>query len=250
VTLTALDLFSGIGATALAAREAGFEIVGMCEIQPFCRAVLRRHFPGVPVLEDIHDLSRSTYPGPDLSERPLTLLTGSAPFQANYARGSIRRQDPRWLWDEFARVLRELRPTWVVAETFPRVSHLGLDDALWDLERAGYAAATFVLPAQAFDCPQRIERLFIVGALAAGPRIPYREPPDRGDERIESWPPPEPGVCRVAPRTPLGLDFHVAALHAVGDSTVPCMARPIFEGIAAAEREFLNWGHSHPLRTV
>lgn len=241
--LTCISLFSGIGMDAYAAQQAGFQLIGLCEIQPFLRGILKKNFPEVPIWEDVHDVhGDKEAERPDLAVGSPTLLIGSAPFQANYSRGEIRRGDPHWLWNEFARVVRELRPTWVVSEHVPRQLHLDLDSASWDLEREGYATAPLVLPASAFDCPQRIERLFLVGALREGPRLARRSSADGGDARIEPWPAPEPSLCRVDQGHPLGMDFQRAALHAIGDSSVPRMAEAIFRGIAETEREFLNQG--------
>jgi len=55
--LTHFSLFSGIGGIDLAASWAGFTTVGFCEIDPFCQAVLRKHWPGVPIWGDIRDVT-------------------------------------------------------------------------------------------------------------------------------------------------------------------------------------------------
>ena len=51
-----LDLCSGVGAFALAARWAGIETVAFCEIDKFCQKVLKKHWPNVPIYPDIKDL--------------------------------------------------------------------------------------------------------------------------------------------------------------------------------------------------
>jgi DNA (cytosine-5)-methyltransferase 1 len=61
--LTHVSLFSGIGGNELAAQWAGFQTVLMCEIDPFCRAVLRKHFPGIPIIEDVHDVTYAKLSG-------------------------------------------------------------------------------------------------------------------------------------------------------------------------------------------
>lgn len=244
--LTCVDVFSGIGGMALAAQNAGFELKLLVEIEPYCRSVLEKHFPGVPIIGDVHDVgvveihgkrSKKGVAIPQIGRiDDLTLITGDFPFQANNSRGTVRRGDPRSLWDQFARVVSEARPAWVVASTVPRLLHLGLDDAAWDLERAGYAVTAFVLPAHAVDCPLRKDRLYLVGARSEDPRA-YRErrEPGRG---VQRWPVPEPGVCRVAERLPDGLDTHLVRLLTLGDATLHGSAFQVLNEIAETERDW------------
>lgn len=56
-----LDLFSGIGGFSLGLEWAGMEPVAFCEIEPFCCAVLKKHWPDVPIYEDIRELTRKAY---------------------------------------------------------------------------------------------------------------------------------------------------------------------------------------------
>jgi len=233
--LTQIDLFSGIGGFLLAGERSGFTPILGCEIEPFCRAILADNFPGLPITEDVHDLKFTESTAPKGAKQPYaTLLTGGFPFQTNYSRGEVRRNDPRSLWDQFARIAGEIRPDWVVVETVPRLANLGLDDACWDLERGGYALATVHIPAQALDCPLRKDRLFLVGSRRGDPQLlpGIRE---GFDLRAEPWEPPGPHLHRVAERFPNGLDWHVAALQALGDATVPRVAEAILRSIRETE---------------
>lgn len=54
-----LDLFSGIGGFSLAARWVGIETAAFCEVDPFCQRVLRKHWPDVPIFDDIRTLDRA-----------------------------------------------------------------------------------------------------------------------------------------------------------------------------------------------
>jgi DNA (cytosine-5)-methyltransferase 1 len=56
--MRALDLFSGIGGIALAAHWANIETVAFCEIEPFCQKVLKKHWPDVPIFDDIKKLNK------------------------------------------------------------------------------------------------------------------------------------------------------------------------------------------------
>jgi DNA (cytosine-5)-methyltransferase 1 len=73
--LTHLSLFSGIGGNDLAAEWAGFKTIAMCEINPFCQKVLKKHWPEVPIIEDIHDVK-----GKNIIS-PITVITGGFPCQ-------------------------------------------------------------------------------------------------------------------------------------------------------------------------
>lgn len=218
----------------LAGTQAGFTCVLACEIEPLCRRVIRHHFPNVPIVEDIHLVDETTCP-----TKP-TLLTGAFPLQANYSRGARRENDPRDLWEEFARCVRELQPYWVVAETLPRFDRIGIDDAMFDLEREGYTTTALVLPAQAFGCPIRKDRLYLVGARSKDYR-PFTGEPRWGERPLlEPWPAPGPHLHRVAERSARGVDEHCSLLHAIGDATVPRAAGTILRVIAAVEETFAN----------
>ena len=231
--LAAVDLFSGIGGMAQAVRDAGFELAALCEIEPMCRRILEKNFPGTPILEDIHDVSIPLTEG----DESLALLTGAFPLQANFTRGERRERDTRSLWEQFVRIVGEARPAWAVVETLPRFSTMGLDDAAWDLERAGYATVAIHLPAQAVGCPLRKDRIYLVAARSEDPRPAPAIGPGDGDPP-PSWPAPGPELHRVAQRPGRDLDEHVALLHAIGDATVPLQAGAILGSIAAYEREW------------
>ncbi len=100
-----LDLFSGIGGFALAARWIGWQTVAFCEIEPYCRKILAKNFPGVPIHDDIHNVEGSEYRG------RIQLVTGGFPCQPHSVAGSRRgRDDARHLWPAFARIIEEARP--------------------------------------------------------------------------------------------------------------------------------------------
>lgn len=71
-----LDLFSGIGGFALAAQWAGYETVGFVEKDPFCQAVLRKNFPGVPIHDDILTLDLESEVMPNVRPGTIDLITG------------------------------------------------------------------------------------------------------------------------------------------------------------------------------
>jgi len=109
--LNVLDLFSGIGGFSLGLERAGMRTVAFCEIEPFCQAVLRKHWPGVPIFEDVRKLTAS-----DLSE-PIDVICGGYPCQPFSVAGKrLGAADDRHLWPEYFRLVKELRPAWVIGE--------------------------------------------------------------------------------------------------------------------------------------
>ena len=90
-----LDLFSGIGGFALACEWAGIETIGFVEIDKYCQKVLRRHWPNVPIVEDIRDVKEDTF------QRPVDLITGGFPCQPFSMAGKRRgKADDRYLWPD------------------------------------------------------------------------------------------------------------------------------------------------------
>ncbi len=151
-----LDLFSGIGGFALAARWVGWETVAFCEIDDYCQAVLAKHWPSVPIHNDVRELSGDAIGHVDI-------ITGGYPCQPFSLAGKRRGEnDDRHLWPEMHRLINELRPAWVVGENVAGHITMGLDRVLSDLEGSGYACRTFAIPAVAVDAKHRRERLWIV----------------------------------------------------------------------------------------
>ena len=153
---THLDLFSGIGGFALAAKWAGFETVQFVEYEPYAQKVLAKNFPGIPIHGDIYEFDATEYLG-------VTLLTGGFPCQPfSHAGKRLGTADDRAIWPLMLRVIQEARPTWVLGENVSGLIQMELDTILFDLENEGYAAQSFVLPAVAKDARHRRDRVFIV----------------------------------------------------------------------------------------
>ena len=157
--ITTLDLFAGIGGFALGLEATGFfRTTCFVENEPYCQAVLRHHWPDVPVLGDIRDVRREDLPDPDPG-----LICGGFPCQPFSHAGKQRAQDdPRHLWPEMLRLIRECRPDWVIGENVTGLIKLGLDEVLSDLEGEGYATRTFNIPACAVGAPHIRQRLWII----------------------------------------------------------------------------------------
>ena len=160
--MTHLDLFSGIGGFALAARWAGIETVQFVENEEFAQKVLTKNFPGVPIHDDIKTYRANGIVSP-------FLLTGGYPCQPFSQAGRRRGQnDDRHLWPEMFRVIQECRPNWVLAENVTGHIKLGLQEVLADLEGEGYQSQVFHIGALAKDAPHRRMRVWIVANSSSG----------------------------------------------------------------------------------
>lgn len=109
MTLQHLDLCSGIGGFALAARMVGgYATRAFVEIDPFCRRVLAKNLPGVPAFEDIHDVTSQTLRRAGLWRTDL--VTAGFPCQPWSAAGRRAGEaDRRHLWPEVLRVVADTR---------------------------------------------------------------------------------------------------------------------------------------------
>jgi DNA (cytosine-5)-methyltransferase 1 len=152
-----LDLFSGIGGFALAARMCGgIETVAFCEIEPFAQKVLAKNFHGIPIHGDIHTLKGTEYGTVDL-------ITGGYPCQPFSLAGKRKgAEDHRHLWPELRRIVETARPAWVLCENVVGHVSLGLDIVLSDLDSIGYACGAVVVPACAVDARHRRDRVWIM----------------------------------------------------------------------------------------
>ena len=168
-----LDLFSGIGGFSLGLERAGMRTVAFCEIDPFCRAVLAQHWPEVPIHDDVRTLT-----GDALRARGIAVdvICGGFPCQdLSFAGKRAGLEGARsGLWGEYARLIGELRPRFVVVENVPGLLSLGMGTVLGDLAALGYDATWDCIPAAAVGAPHRRDRVWIV-ANAASARLVHSE---------------------------------------------------------------------------
>ena len=157
IAMTHLDLFSGIGGFALAAKWRGFDTIAFCEKDEFCQKVLKKHWPNVPVFGDIKEFDGEQFNG------KVDLLTGGYPCQPFSTAGKRKGQDdPRHLWPDMFRVIRQAKPAWVVCENVEGHVTNGLDSVCDDLESEGYEVRPLIIPACAVESPHIRNRVWII----------------------------------------------------------------------------------------
>ena len=167
--LTHLSLFSGIGGLDLAAEWAGFTTVGQCEWADYPTKVLEKHWPDVPRWRDIHDLDLDTFRS-RTGLRTVDVISGGFPCQPFSVAGKQKgKGDERYLWPEMLRVIREVKPAWVVGENVLGILRIAAPDVTKGLEREGYNVVLLDYEAAAVGALHRRERIAFVGSLSANP---------------------------------------------------------------------------------
>ncbi|MDY6960326.1 MAG: DNA cytosine methyltransferase [Pseudomonadota bacterium] len=156
-----LDLFSGIGGFSLGLERAGMRTVAFCEIEPFARRVLRKHWPEVPIYEDVRQLTADALRRDGIG---VDLICGGFPCQdISFAgKGAGLAGERSGLWSEFARLIGELRPEFVIVENVAALLGRGLDRVLGDLATLGFDAEWHCIPAAAVGAPHRRDRVWII----------------------------------------------------------------------------------------
>lgn len=161
--LTHLSLFSGIGGLDLAAEWAGFRTVGQCEWADYPRAVLEKHWPGLPRWRDVCTLTKESF-YEQTGLQTVTVLSGGFPCQPHSVIGKrLAENDERHLWPEFMRLVRELRPQYVVGENVNGILSTIHESVCTDLEKEGYEVWTFSIPAHAVGAHHERYRVCILG---------------------------------------------------------------------------------------
>jgi DNA (cytosine-5)-methyltransferase 1 len=161
---TVISLFSGIGGLDLAAEWAGFETIRFVEKEPFCQKVLAKHWPGVPIDDDVF----TSHPA------HADLVMGGFPCQPFSHAGERKgNEDERYLLPEMLRIVREVQPYAVLFENvsgFPTLNDgAEFKYLLRALAEMGFDAEWGNLRALDFGFPHERERWFLV-AYANGIR--------------------------------------------------------------------------------
>lgn len=243
--MTFLSLFSGIGGLDLGLERAGMRCVGQVEVDPFCRRVLAKHWPDVPRFEDVRTFD------PSCINEQIDVVAGGFPCQPTARCGYQRRQeDHRWLWPQFARIVREVRPDYVIVENPTGLFDGGIGDVLGDLAALGFDAEWDCLPARTVGAAHSRDRLWLVGysdcvgqpGQVYPSKLPQAHEADADDSAVGSvcfaWP-PGPGSVDSIPRMADGLSRQLVRTRrkqshtALGNAVVPQVAELIGRAILA-----------------
>jgi DNA (cytosine-5)-methyltransferase 1 len=183
------SLFAGIGGFDLGFERAGMQISWQVERDPYCQAVLARHFPKAARFEDVRGVGGGCLGAVDL-------ICGGFPCQdlSSAGRGAGLDGARSGLWSEFARIVCELRPGYVVVENVPalltgkgkRWDRAPVGRVLGDLAEAGYDAEWAVLSAREFGAPHLRKRVWIVAYPARDAQA--GSAPSSGSERQRARP--------------------------------------------------------------
>ncbi len=151
------SLFSGIGGFELGAEWAGIKTLWNCEIEEFQRSILKKHFPNAKQYTDIKELKNPEY---------VDIISGGFPCQdismANTRGAKGINGERSGLWKEYFRIIRDVRPKYIVAENSAAITFRGLEHVLCDLSEIGYDAQWQCLSATSFGFKDYRERIYII----------------------------------------------------------------------------------------
>lgn len=251
-----LSLFAGIGGFDLGLERAGMEVVGQCEIDPFCRQVLRKHWPDCWQWDDVRTLT-----GDVVREHcgHVDVICGGYPCQGESIAGKKGgADDERWMWPEYIRLVRDLQPRIALMENVENHVRQSFHIVAGDLAGAGYALEWATLSAADVGGHFKGMRLFGV-ATAMCERVPRYFPDERPRFIGQRWPGSEKDL-RDAIENPLrqssgfdspvllrssdGIPQRVDRTRALGNAIVPqcaewvgrCVMRAMFNNNTSGPR--------------
>jgi DNA (cytosine-5)-methyltransferase 1 len=160
-----LDLFSGIGGFSLGLERAGMETVAFCEIDKKCRMVLKKHWPDIPIYEDVKEITIDKLKNNGIEP---DVICGGFPCQDISSAGKQEgiTGDQSGLWSEFFRIISEVRPHFAVIENVRNL--LSGQRGTWfsrilgDLAEIGYDVEWHCISAAIIGAPHLRERVWIL----------------------------------------------------------------------------------------
>ena len=159
--LKVLDLFSGIGGFSLGLHSTGiFDTIKFVEFDKYCQKVLNKNFPNIPIEGDIKNVKGTEFEA--------DVITGGFPCQPFSVAGKQKgTNDNRYLWPEMFRLIKEIKPEFVIGENVQGIVNLQdgmvLRQVLNDLEGEGFEVQCFLIPASGIGAWHQRNRTWIIG---------------------------------------------------------------------------------------
>jgi len=204
-----LDLFSGIGGFSYGLEKTGFQTVAFCEMDKYCKLVLQKHWKGTKIYNDVKEITKEKLEadGVELPE----IITGGFPCQPFSIAGKQKgTNDDRHLWPEMFRIIKELKPRWIIGENVRGIVNIQdgvvFETVCTDLESEGYEVQAFNIPAAGVGAPHRRERIWIVAnsrrTLRQGTELREKNENETrkedADQHQRSSSSPEPNVANAS----------------------------------------------------
>jgi len=158
--LKVLDLFSGIGGFSLGLKSTGhFETVAFCEKDQFCQKVLKKHWSNIPIIDDVRRINGK--------EIKADVVVGGFPCQSISIAGKQKgKDDDRYLFPEMLRVIKEVKPRWIIGENVQNLINISngtiLKDIVKGLENENFEVQCFSISASSQGAWHKRERVWIV----------------------------------------------------------------------------------------
>jgi DNA (cytosine-5)-methyltransferase 1 len=166
IVMRVLDLFSGIGGFSLGLERAGFKTVAFCEIEPYCQKVLKKHWPDVPIYDDVREVNEERLRSDGITD--IGVITGGFPCQDISVAGKQKgiEGERSGLWSELHRIIDDVQPQYAILENVAAL--ISGDRGRWfgrvlgDLAEIGYDAEWHCIPASAVGAPHQRDRVWII----------------------------------------------------------------------------------------
>lgn len=196
------SLFAGIGGFDLGLERAGMVCKWQVEIDEYANRVLAKHWPNVPRHGDVR-----TFPTAE-GDWGVDVICGGFPCQdiSVAGKGTGLAGARSGLWYEFARIIGDIRPRYVIVENVAAILGRGLNAVLGSLSSLGYDAEWHVIPASAVGAPHRRERVWIVAYAnhQGEPDVPFHDVPRRGLQESEGSNVAHAESCGIKGHRPAG----------------------------------------------
>jgi DNA-cytosine methyltransferase len=230
------NLFSGIGGFDLASKWMGWNNIFQVEIDDFCNKILAKHFPETKRFKDIKNFDCTPYNG------MIDVLTASPPCQPFSCVGKKKgKLDERNLFPDTLRIIREIKPRFIIIENVPETIHSLHEEICMQLENEDYSIGTCIIPAFGVQAPHQRKRVWYLAnsnSLRTSPITTKDKQMGASDIKLsggadmrlwERASPPVTEFCGIS--NGLSTKLYQNRLKVLGNTIVPQIAYLLFKGI-------------------